>query len=818
MKKLLLLLPALFAALLGYSYPQVKFRNYNTTAVNIEVNYSGCSNDKFAVPAGGTASPSASRGECLITWISCTGAANYTSSGTSYSQFANIFWNNRWEVHRCDDAGNPQDIAGGYPKVTIINYTDKSVRGKVSYMSAFCGDDKFTVAAGATWTASSRGVCLVTKVSNDDGIGKPYESTGTSFSMFGIYTTDNGSRIYRRDNDGNPADASSYPVVTVKNWTTQKVTGKVNYASAFCKDDSYSVDPGKTWVAASRGICLVTGLSGTLADGKTALSYSSSGTSYATFGVIAENEGQYAMHRVDKDGTALDMPSGYDKVRIKNNTRETITGTVSYGGETSFSCRPDNFSVLPGQVWMAASRGLCLVTGISTVNTKRTDENKNASCYGCYVKKATDKTYDLSYGSSGTSYSNFAIFPQKYFGIRDYRVFRVDDKGKIATGGAGYSLVTIENKTNKSVAGVITYKGCSKDYFQLDPADSLGTPDSARYRGNVFIPFNNRGLCLLDRIQARVGSTWKSWDGNNNKMGGSTSDTGEKDDMEPQMNYSKVDYSDGFSKTTGAIWAEDYVSSGTSYSTFAIASDDGTSKGEEYKVWRTDGKDLLTTPEDPGFVFINKTDWPVEVSVSVNYCMYHELIQPGKSYKTSSMGSCWFTLEAKLNPKNQAQLSTEACLLPFVMDLMEFAAGIVTGGGSVSVSLGAKAAEAGVKSGAKAIAKEIAEEAAKTFAEMAVDLAKTEITDAVEDKIMDKVVDAETAELKGQYSGYAWPFRSDTRPTYEITGGPKKVQVSPGKVVIQFTDPATKELIPLVLTKTNTVGDDMMTGSKKKSE
>ncbi|GAA4371026.1 hypothetical protein GCM10023185_46110 [Hymenobacter saemangeumensis] len=87
-----------------------------------------------------------------------------------------------------------------YPLVHISNSTAYAASGKVYYASAFCSDDDYSVAAnGGTWTANSRGVCLVTEVSatvyvNGQPVGaSPYTSSGTSYSQFAIIQTSPGS-------------------------------------------------------------------------------------------------------------------------------------------------------------------------------------------------------------------------------------------------------------------------------------------------------------------------------------------------------------------------------------------------------------------------------------------------------------------------------------------------------------------------------------------------------------------------------------------------------------------------------------------------
>ena len=76
--------------------------------------------------------------------------------------------------------------------------------------------------------------------------------------------------------------------------------------SATCSDDSYILTKKETaWEASSRGICLVTKITATIinlggdgwGDEVAATPYTSSGTSYSQYAVIAKG-GQYQVTRV----------------------------------------------------------------------------------------------------------------------------------------------------------------------------------------------------------------------------------------------------------------------------------------------------------------------------------------------------------------------------------------------------------------------------------------------------------------------------------------------------------------------------------------
>ncbi|GGG70195.1 hypothetical protein GCM10010918_26850 [Paenibacillus radicis (ex Gao et al. 2016)] len=80
----------------------------------------------------------------------------------------------------------------GYDPVHIFNSTSFNASGKVEYASIFCSDDNYSVQRDETWRASSRGVCLVTRITatvktpSGNIEAEPYTSSGTSFSKFAI--------------------------------------------------------------------------------------------------------------------------------------------------------------------------------------------------------------------------------------------------------------------------------------------------------------------------------------------------------------------------------------------------------------------------------------------------------------------------------------------------------------------------------------------------------------------------------------------------------------------------------------------------------
>ena len=93
-----------------------------------------------------------------------------------------------------------------YTYVHIENESKFEMTGKVHYASFWffrCGDDNFKIMPHSSWTATSKGVCLVTRISayttnhNDYALDHEvcsYESSGTAYSQFAI--THDGSCAY----------------------------------------------------------------------------------------------------------------------------------------------------------------------------------------------------------------------------------------------------------------------------------------------------------------------------------------------------------------------------------------------------------------------------------------------------------------------------------------------------------------------------------------------------------------------------------------------------------------------------------------------
>jgi len=74
----------------------------------------------------------------------------------------------------------------------IINSTDYSISGEVSYMTVFCSNHYFFAKPDSNWKSEKRGICPIIEVSaiikTPRGIfvAQPYFSMGTSQSIFEV--------------------------------------------------------------------------------------------------------------------------------------------------------------------------------------------------------------------------------------------------------------------------------------------------------------------------------------------------------------------------------------------------------------------------------------------------------------------------------------------------------------------------------------------------------------------------------------------------------------------------------------------------------
>lgn len=282
---------------------------------------------------------------------------------------------------------------------------------------------------------------------------------------------------------------AAYPVAQIQNNTEYQASGVVKYAG--CRSDGFVVNPGKTWKANSRGLCLITGISGMLtipvkvdngkvSGGPAALEpYSSSGTSYARF-QINEYQGKHSIYSdAEWARKSKEFTLAYPLAEIKNNTEYTVSGVIDYVG-----CKDDKFKVGPGNKWTAKSRGVCLIK-----NIKGGLSGIPESLKGTGRTSFGEKKKIVPYTSStGTSYSQFQI---NAYGDR-YQIFSESEWAKESKTDSrkspGFRLV---NKTQWPVAYSLDQVGCL--YYGIVPAAFNGKDGVAvRDTGSVWFTLRLR--------------------------------------------------------------------------------------------------------------------------------------------------------------------------------------------------------------------------------------------------------------------------------------------------------------------------------------
>lgn len=205
----------------------------------------------------------------------------------------------------------------------------------------------------------------------------------------------------------------------------------------------------------------------------------------------------------------------------------------------------------------------------------------------------------------------------------------------------------------------------------------------------------------------------------------------------------------------------------------------------------------------PGFHIVNRTDYPLDISLEQVGPLYYELVDPGQPMARNT-GAVWFTIKAAVNldgtPKNN--LWTAAQPIAEITGQVLFAA--ITGGSSAVAAAGVKATStAGAKIAIRAAVK-------KGTAKAVEELANTGIS--YKSNAASVLINGDLSDLKGfatalvadafkpdhmyvsdagEFAGPAWPFR-DTPESYVIEGGPKAPCVdSGGNVVFLPSEPMT---------------------------
>lgn len=307
-----------------------------------------------------------------------------------------------------------------------------------------------------------------------------------------------------------------------------------------------------------------------------------------------------------------------------------------------------------------------------------------------------------------------------------------------------YDRATIRNRSLYPAIVQVNYPGCKNDSFIVPAA----TYSNGQLIEGVASAPTNRGGCLITWIAAVL-------------MGSQNP-------------------------------VQRYESSGTSYSNFILQ---GSNSG--YRIWSNQelaAEDARSREgKSPGFYITNKTNYPVSVALEQVGCLYYGTIKPGESFDRNT-GAVWFTIKAHIQPDGQEPRTDWDCVKPVAAIVGAVLLSAVTAGyGAVPAAGTAAAALAPIAT------------SAVTSAAVGAGLS----TSAV---VLSKATFAQagtllgpngSAELKGQYAGYEWPFRCDQKPTYEIRGG-WGGSIKNGDQY--YFDKGT----PLQIVKTNDCGNKMM--------
>lgn len=88
--------------------------------------------------------------------------------------------------------------------IEIINSTDYSISGEISYMTVFCSNKYFFAKPDSYWKSEKYGICPVVEVSaiiktpRGTFVAKPYLSRGTSHSLFEVAQVRENIFVVRR--------------------------------------------------------------------------------------------------------------------------------------------------------------------------------------------------------------------------------------------------------------------------------------------------------------------------------------------------------------------------------------------------------------------------------------------------------------------------------------------------------------------------------------------------------------------------------------------------------------------------------------------
>ncbi|RDH80667.1 MAG: hypothetical protein DIZ80_16695 [endosymbiont of Galathealinum brachiosum] len=387
------------------------------------------------------------------------------------------------------------------------------------------------------------------------------------------------------------------------------------------------------------------------------------------------------------------------------------------------------------------------------------------------LDRASGHTSSSNTGKSNTESSSKTAQPTAVPGKANIESDKVYKAG-------GYEPANITNNSDYKIMGTISYVACKSDIYYVEPHSK-------------WTASTNRGICLISDITGGI----VSGKVNIGKINIS--------DLASMKAHARAITKKPESKHGEKLEVTKYESEpATAYSDFRIDA-----FGDRYRIYSKSefaSENSRKSSTSPGFKLINDTAWPIAYSFDQVGCLAHGIVPVTFNDKQGQTivktGAVWFTMLLNIQPDGLDPQSASKCAEPVIEIVGDVALAVLTAGAGGAVS-------AAVKTGTKVAVKAAAKAAVKAGTKAAI----KSIGKNLKSQLGEYLVNSGSLTMEGQYAGYDWPFRCDKMPEYRITGGPEVLKDTLGDYYLSEGNPFT-------VTKTNTCGNDMMTGSSKSAK
>ena len=209
-------------------------------------------------------------------------------------------------------------------------------------------------------------------------------------------------------------------------------------------------------------------------------------------------------------------------------------------------------------------------------------------------------------------------------------------------------------------------------------------------------------------------------------------------------------------------------------------------------------KSYTTNLESPGFLILNDTDFPLDVSLEQVGPLYYGIVQPGQTWHRNT-GAVWFTVATSVNFSGKEKYDDWDCIAPVAQFVIENLEGAFTIAKTVGKGVANQLIKLAAKKAAENATKKSLSAQVRTFVVKGIDDALVKVEQKLNDpkniikmaKYMQEnyfTTEAIHASRDGVYAGYLWP--SEKLQMYRITGGPKKPCINAdGEVEFPGTSP-----------------------------